>query len=99
MSEKTKIVVVKMRHIIFSGILLGAAILILILFLTMAFKQNEPKPEVNETGMFNPGVYTTSVAIGGAAIDVSVIVDDNNIKILDGSTGIYDINKKKYVAY
>lgn len=32
----------------------------------------------------------------------SVIVDDNNIKILDGSTGstgIYDINKKKYVAY
>lgn len=25
------------------------------------------------------GVYTTSVAIGGAAIDVSVIVDDNNI--------------------
>ena len=29
--------------------------------------------------MFNPGVYTTSVAIGGAAIDVSVIVDDNNI--------------------
>lgn len=79
MSAKTKIVVVKMRHIIFSGILLGAAILILILFLTMAFKQNEPKPEVHETGMFNPGVYTTSVAIGGAAIDVSVIVDDNNI--------------------
>ena len=36
MSAKTKIVVVKMRHIIFSGILLGAAILILILFLTMA---------------------------------------------------------------
>ena len=29
----------------------------------------------------------------------SVIVDDNNIKILDGSTGIYDINKKKYVSY
>ena len=29
----------------------------------------------------------------------SVIVDDNNIKILDGSTVIYDINKKKYVAY
>lgn len=29
--------------------------------------------------MYTPGVYNTSVALGGAAIDVSVAVDSNNI--------------------
>ena len=31
--------------------------------------------------MYTPGVYNTSVALGGAAIDVSVAVDSNNINI------------------
>lgn len=79
MSAKTKIVVVKMKHVILTGVLLGIALLMIILIATYFFSGDEPKPETTETGMYNPGVYTTSVALGGAAIDVSVIVDENNI--------------------
>ena len=79
MSAKTKIVVVKMKHVILTGVLLGIALLMIILIATYFFSGDEPKPEAKETGMYNPGVYTTSVALGGAAIDVSVIVDENNI--------------------
>lgn len=79
MSAKTKIVVLKLKHIIFTGILLGFAVLLVILILTFTFSSEEPKPEAAETSIFNPGIYSTSVALGGAAIDVSVIVDSNNI--------------------
>ena len=75
MSAKTKIVVVKMKHVILTGVLLGIALLMIILIAAYFFPGDEPKPQTKETGMYNPGVYTTSVALGGAAIDVSVIVD------------------------
>ena len=79
MSAKTKIVVVKMKHVILTGVLLGIALLTIILISAYFFSGDEPKPEVDETGIYNPGVYTTSVALGGAAIDVAVTVDENNI--------------------
>ena len=78
MSAKTKIVVVKMKHVILTGVLLGILLLLIIFAATYFFSGDEPKPAVEETGMYT-GVYNTSVALGGAAIDVSVAVDSNNI--------------------
>ena len=78
MSAKTKIVVVKMKHVILTGVLLGILLLLIIFAATYYFSGAEPKPKVEETGMYTPGVYNTSVALGGAAIDVSV-ADSNNI--------------------
>ncbi len=70
----------KMKHVILTGVLLWHTassdnFRCYILF----FSGDEPKPKVEETGMYTPGVYNTSVALGGAAIDVSVAVDSNNI--------------------
>lgn len=79
MSAKTKIVVVKMKHVILTGVLLGILLLLIIFAATYFFSGDEPKPAAEETGMYTPGVYNTSVALGGAAIDVSVAVDSNNI--------------------
>ena len=79
MSAKTKIVGVKMKHVILTGVLLGILLLLIIFAATYFFSGDEPKPAVEETGMYTPGVYNTSVALGGAAIDVSVAVDSNNI--------------------
>ena len=76
MSAKTKIVVVKMKHVILTGVLLGILLLLIIFAATYFFSGDEPKPAVEETGMYTPGVYNTSVAL---AIDVSVAVDSNNI--------------------
>lgn len=79
MSAKTKIVVVKMKHVILTGVLLGILLLLIIFAATYFFSGDEPKPASEETGMYTPSVYNTSVALGGAAIDVSVAVDSNNI--------------------
>ena len=85
MSAKTKIVVVKMKHVILTGVLLGILLLLIIFAATYFFSGDEPKPAVEETGMYTPGVYNTSVALGGAAIDVSVAVDSNNISYANTS--------------
>lgn len=89
MSAKTKIVVVKMKHVILTGVLLGILLLLIIFAATYFFSGDEPKPAVEETGMYTPGVYNTSVALGGAAIDVSVAVDSNNINSIS-----LDISRK-----
>ena len=79
MSAISKFVVVQMKHVILTGVLLGILLLLIIFAATYFFSGDEPKPAVEETGMYTPGVYNTSVALGGAAIDVSVAVDSNNI--------------------
>ena len=86
MSAKTKIVVVKMKHVILTGVLLGILLLMIIFAATYFFSGDEPKPAVEETGMYTPGVYNTSVALGGAAIDVSVAVDSINSISLENMT-------------
>ena len=57
MSAKTKIVVVKMKHVILTGVLLGILLLLIIFAATYFFSGDEPKPAVEETGMYTPGVY------------------------------------------
>ena len=51
MSAKTKIVVVKMKHVILTGVLLGILLLLIIFAATYFFSGDEPKPAVEETGM------------------------------------------------
>ena len=63
MSAKTKIVVVKMKHVILTGVLLGILLLLIIFAATYYFSGDEPKPKVEETGMYTPGVYNTSVSV------------------------------------
>ncbi len=79
MSAKTKIVVVKMKHILVTGILIGIIALLAIFLITSFSNSNTPKPESVETGKYTPGVYTSSVALGNESLDVSVCVDSNNI--------------------
>ena len=50
MSAKTKIVVVKMKHVILTGVLLGILLLLIIFAATYFFSGDEPKPAVEETG-------------------------------------------------
>ena len=52
MSAKTKIVVVKMKHVILTGVLLGILLLLIIFAATYFFSGDEPKPAVEETGMY-----------------------------------------------
>lgn len=94
MSAKTKIVVLHMKELIYTGIFAALGILFIILLLVMFLPGkdggNEPdaapeatsEPEstdVSGSSLYIPGIYTTELVLGGEAFDVEVIVDRDGI--------------------
>ena len=80
MSAKTKIVVLHMKELIFTGILAVLGIFLIIMLLVMFLpKDGSTKENAESTGKYQPGVYTASVMLNDSALDVQVVVDENNI--------------------
>ena len=86
MSAKTKIVVLHMKELIYTGIFALLGILFIILLVMMFLpgdkeESNAPSEEVNATvgSVYIPGNYTTELILGAQTIDVEVIVDKNTI--------------------
>ncbi len=86
MSAKTKIVVLHMKELIYTGIFAILGILFVILLVVMFLPDREEKPAQDEVSgstaaepLYTPGIYTTELVLGSQAIDVEVIVDENNI--------------------
>ena len=86
MSAKTKIVVLHMKELIYTGIfaLLGILFIILLVMMFLPDGDNEsnvPQEEVTATAgsAYIPGIYTTELILGNQSIDVEVIVDQNAI--------------------
>lgn len=77
MSSKTKIVVLKSRELIYTGIFLLLAIFFVILLILM-FKP-EQETLSTETSLYIPGIYTSSIHLNNQSIDVCVLVDDDHI--------------------
>lgn len=88
MSNKTKIVVLRMKEIIYSGIfaLLGILFLVLLIIMFVPDKKDEnaseTPPEVSDAA-YIPGVYTTSINLGNQTVDIELIVDENNINSIE----------------
>lgn len=91
MSNKTKIVVLRMKEIIYSGIfaLLGILFIVLLIIMFVPDKEaNEkmpeevPVPSVSEA-TYVPGVYTTSIHLGSQTVDIEVMVDSDNINSIE----------------
>lgn len=92
MSAKTKIVVLHMKELIYTGIFAALGILFILLFIFMFLpdKKEKPSEEASEDtsdeaagaaseSIYIPGVYTTELVLAGESIDVEVIVDETNI--------------------
>lgn len=92
MSAKTKIVVLHMKELIYTGIFAALGILFILLFIFMFLpdKKEDPSDEASEDtsdeaagaaseSIYIPGVYTTELVLAGESIDVEVIVDETNI--------------------
>lgn len=77
MSSKTKIVVLRMKEIIYTGIFVGLAILLVALCLIMF----RPKKDTagSEAASYIPGVYSASLNLGNQDVNVQVAVDANRI--------------------
>lgn len=78
MSAKTKIVVLHMKKIVFTGIVAGLLLILAVLLMVFLRPEDDSAGESVPT-MYVPGVYTSSVQLGDAALDIQVVVDENNI--------------------
>lgn len=81
MSSKTKIVVLHLKELIYTGIfvVLGILFLLLLIIMFLPGKKTTPEGSGADEGRYTPGKYTTSLILGNSAVDVEVVVDDNNI--------------------
>lgn len=81
MSSKTKILVLKLKEIIYTLIFVVLGIiLIVLLFLifTGKSKKNNSAPPAAQT--FVPGIYTSSMVLSTNPVDIEVVVDSSQIK-------------------
>ena len=91
MNSKTKIVVLRMKELIYTGIFVLLGILLILLLVTMFAPgkkdesateddiQNTPVEEAAPAELYQPGVYTSSIMLGGNAIDLEVTVEKDYI--------------------
>lgn len=93
MSAKTKIVVLRMKELIYTGIFAVLGI-VLVVMLVMMFTSKGDDASVQDTptetsatdsittssdALYIPGIYTTELVLGGESVDVEVIVDKDSI--------------------
>ena len=79
MSSKTKIVVLRMKELVYTGIFVALGIL-LILLLVYMFAPKGKKSPASADAAYTPGVYTSSITLGGDAVDISVTVSADRIE-------------------
>ena len=81
MSSKTKIVVLHLKELIYTGIFVLFGILFIIMLIIMFVPEKEKEDTSVETpaATYVPGIYTTSLIINDNVVDVEVTVDETNI--------------------
>lgn len=86
MSSKTKIVVLHMKELIYTGIFAALGILFIVLLIIMFLPKKDNSIEntttdttVSTNSIYLPGVYTTELVLNDQTINVEVIVDKDYI--------------------
>ena len=79
MSSKTKIVVLRMKEIIYTAIFVGLGILLITLFLVMFRPKRDTVPTSGDPVLYVPGVYSSAITLNSQDINVEVTVDSKKI--------------------
>lgn len=111
MSAKTKIVVLHMKELIYTGIFAILGILFVILLVMMFLPEDKEKSTAPEAdvaasagSVYIPGIYTTELVLGSQTIDVEVIVDKDSItsirmvNLSDAVTTMYPLLEPTFTA-
>ena len=80
MSSKTKIVVLHMKEIIYTTIFLILGMLLIFILFFMFDSKNK---ENNVSTTYQPGIYTSTVTLSNATLEVEVTVDEDKIKTIN----------------
>ena len=78
MSSKTKIVVLHMKEVIYTGIFLVLAVVLSVVLFLMFGKGNKVDP-ASADAIYHAGVYTTPITLNDNTFDVEVTVDEDHI--------------------
>lgn len=78
MSSKTKIVVLRMKEIIYTAIFIGLGILLVMLLFIM-FRPKKDAPAASDQVLYIPGVYSASLTLGSQEVNVEMAVDSERI--------------------
>lgn len=83
MSSKTKILVIKLKEIIYTlvFVILGIILIVLLILIFSGRSKKEASDAVEKT--YSPGVYTASMILSDNAVDIQVAVDENQIKSIE----------------
>lgn len=81
MSAKTKIVVLHLKELIYTGIFAALGILFIVLLIIMFLpgKKETAKETMANVSAYVPGIYTTSLVLNDNTLDIEVVVDENHI--------------------
>ncbi|MFQ6809510.1 MAG: hypothetical protein ACLRTF_10725 [Blautia sp.] len=94
MSSKTKIVVLHMKEIIYTGIFLVLAIVLAVLLFIMFGKEKQADPTSADV-IYHAGVYTSPITLNDNTFDVEVTVDENHIN----SISLVDLSETATAMY
>lgn len=80
MSSKTKIVVLRGKELLYTGIFAILFLLFIVLLVIMfSPNHNDETAETMSSSVYQPGVYTSSIQLNGQSVDIEVTVDETNI--------------------
>ena len=84
MNSKPKIVVLRLREIVYTLMLLflvaALVVCLVLMFSGKTEKNSGSNSRVTTEGTYRPGVYTSPVTLGDSAADVEVAVEKNQIR-------------------
>ncbi len=90
--SKTKIVVLRMKEVVYTAVFVGIGILLLIVLFFMFGRQNSPKSESTQSNISNEsstykndavyraGIYESQFVIGENTINLEVALDEEQVK-------------------
>ena len=79
--SKTRIVILQMKEIIYTGIFIAFGIFLVLLLVLMFHPQKEKTPEVSQSEpVYHAGVYTTELTLGQTVLKLEAYVDESHIK-------------------
>lgn len=81
MSSKTKIVVLHLKELIYTGIfaVLGILFIVLLIIMFLPGDKEKAKETMAPATAYTPGIYTTSLVLNDNTLDIEVVVDQNHI--------------------
>ena len=84
MSSKTKIVVLRLKEVIYTGIFVLLSIIVVVLLVATFFPKDDENAQptnalAEESISYIPGTYSTSLILNDMSANIEVIVDENYI--------------------